>query len=279
MTVQTDITEADRALKAKHRAIWASGDYPRVAAELVSPLGTALVEACGVGPGHRVLDVAAGSGNASIPAALAGAQVVASDLTPELFAAGQAAAARHGVHLDWQEADAEALPYSDGEFDVVLSCLGVMFAPHHQVSADELLRVCRPGGRIGLASWTPQGFIGQLFATMKSYVPPPPPGAQPPPLWGSEEHLAALFGDRITEVVAHRQTVTVDHFDRPADFRDYFKSHYGPTIAAYKAIADEPNRVAALDADLANLAERYDRGTGSIVLDWEYLLFTARKRG
>ena len=152
-----------------------------------------------------MLDVGAGSGNAAIPAALAGADVIASDLTPELFDRGRAQAAQRGAELSWVEADAEALPFPDKDFDTVLSCVGVMFAPHHQASADELIRVCRPGGTIGLLNWTPEGFVGQLFATMKPYAPPPPPGAQPPPLWGSEDHVRALFGDRVTDVVA-RQT-------------------------------------------------------------------------
>jgi SAM-dependent methyltransferase len=186
MTIETtSTTEADRALKAKHRAMWALGDYPALAADIISGLGPILVQACGVRAGDRVLDVAAGSGNAAIPAARTGASVVACDLTPELLEAGQREAARLGVNLRWQPGDAEDLPFGDGEFDTVLSCLGVMFAPHHQTSADELIRVCAPGGTIGLLSWTPEGFIGQLFATMRPYVPPPPPGAQPPPLWAA----------------------------------------------------------------------------------------------
>ncbi|HEY1652242.1 MAG TPA: methyltransferase domain-containing protein [Acidimicrobiales bacterium] len=278
MTAPSDAVEVDRALKAKHRAMWALGDYPAVAAEIIPDLGTVLVEACGVGPDDRVLDVAAGSGNAAIPAALAGASVVASDLTPELFDAGRSVAARHGVDVGWREADAEALPFDDDEFDVVFSCVGVMFAPHHQTAADELARVCRPGGRIGLLSWTPDGFIGQMLATMKPYAPPLPPGAQPPPLWGNEDHVRELFGERVTDVHVRRQAVTVDNFADPEVFRDYFKSHYGPTIATYRGIADDPDRVAALDRDLAELAQRHDRGTETTVMEWEYLLFTARTR-
>jgi len=280
-TTTTTTTEADQALKAKHRAMWALGDYPALAADLVSGLGPVLVEACGVGPGDRVLDVAAGSGNAAIPAARAGASVMASDLTPELFEAGRQEAARQGAQLEWRQADAENLPFADGEFDTVLSCLGVMFAPHHQSSADELIRVCRPGGTIGLLSWTPEGFIGQMFATMRPYAPPPPPGAQPPPLWGREDHVRSLLGDQVTNVRARRQSVRVDLFGRPEDFRDYFKARYGPTIAAYRAIAADADRTAALDAELADLARRHGTvsATGSTVMAWEYLLFTARKRG
>jgi SAM-dependent methyltransferase len=278
MTAPSDTSEIDQALKAKHRAMWALGDYPSVAAEITPDLGAVLVEACGIGPRHRVLDVAAGSGNAAIPAALAGATVVACDLTPELFASGREKAVQHGVDVEWREADAEALPFADDEFDVVLSCVGVMFAPHHQAAADEMARVCRPGGTIGLVNWTPEGFIGQMLAAMKPYAPPPPPGAQPPPLWGNEDHVRTLLGQRITDVGVRRQTVTVDHFADPGAFRNYFKSRYGPTIAAYRGIADDPDRVAALDRDLAALAERHDRGTDTTVMDWEYLLFTARTR-
>jgi ubiquinone/menaquinone biosynthesis C-methylase UbiE len=278
MTMTHDQIEADRALKAKHRAMWALGDYPAVARDVVGDLGPVLVQASGVGPGERVLDVAAGSGNASIPAAAAGAAVVASDLTPELFEIGRKAAAEAGVEIDWQTADAEALPYPDASFDTVLSCLGVMFAPHHQAGADELVRVLRPGGTLGQLSWTPEGFIGQMFATMKPYAPAPPPGAQPPPLWGDEDHVRALLGDRVTEVSASKASLVVDEFATPAAFRDYFKANYGPTIAVYRAIADDEELVAALDRDLEELGRRFDRGAGgSSVLDWEYLLLTCER--
>ena len=281
MTKQNSSAEADRALKAKHRAMWAQGDYPSLAAEVIPGLGAVLVEACGVRSGQRVLDVAAGTGNAAIPAALAGADVVASDLAPELFEAGRRVAEKQGAHLTWQEADAEALPFGDAEFDTVLSCVGVMFAPHHQQAADELVRVCRPGGTIGLLSWTPQGFIGRMFATMKPYAPPPPPGAQPPPLWGDEDHVRALLGDRVTDVRAERRTLRVDRFETPEAFRDYFKERYGPTITVYKNIAGDPERTAALDRDLADLARGGDLGTGGggTALEWEYLLLTARRAG
>ena len=275
MNADGDVREADRALKSKHQAMWALGDYPRLAEEIIPDLGAVLVQACGVKAGNRVLDVAAGSGNAAIPAALTGANVMASDLTPELFDAGRRRAAQLGATLEWRQGDAEALPFADAEFDVVLSCVGVMFAPHHQASADELVRVCRPDGTIGLLSWTPQGFIGQMFAAMKPYVAPPPPGAQPPPLWGDEAHVRALLGDQVTEDTARRETVRVDRFAIPEQFRDYFKARYGPTIAAYRGIADEPERIASLDQELAELARRQSDGDGA--MDWEYLLVTARK--
>ena len=272
-----DLGGADRVLKTKHRAMWASGNYPAVVTDVVAPLGPILVDAAGIKAGDLVLDVAAGSGNAAIPAARSGARVIASDLTPELLETGQKLAAEAGVQLTWETADAEALPYGDAEFDAVLSCLGVMFAPHHQTSADELVRVCRPGGTIGLISWTPSGFIGQMFATMKPYAPPPPPGAQPPPLWGSEDHVRELLGDRVEQVRTETRALRVTHYATPEAFRDYFKINYGPTISAYRFIADDPGRVAALDQDLAELGRRFAVGTDSFVLDWEYLLFTARR--
>lgn len=278
MTAPPGTIEADRALKAKHRAMWALGDYPALAADIIPDLGKVLAQACGVRRGDRVLDVAAGSGNAAIPAAQSGADVVACDLTPELLDAGQRQAAQHGAELEWRQADAEALPFADGEFDTVMSCLGVMFAPHHQASAGELVRVCRAGGTIGLLSWTPEGFIGQMFTTMKPYAPPPPPGVQPPPLWGHEDHVRSLLGSAVTGVRAQRKTVRVSLFTQPEDFRDYFKTRYGPTIAAYQGIAHDPERTAALDHKLAELARRHDHGTSTTVMDWEYLLLTARKR-
>ena len=279
MNEQTEAMDADRALKQKHRAMWAQGDYPALASELLPELGAILVDASGIKPGQRVLDVAAGAGNAAIPAAMMGAEVVASDLTPEMFDDGRRLAADRGVELEWMEADAEALPFPDNDFEVVMSCLGVMFAPHHQDAADELVRVCKPGGTIGLLSWTPEGFIGQMFATMKPYSPPPPPGAQPPPLWGSEDHVRELFGDRITDIQARKRTLTITSFHRPEDFLHYFKSHYGPTISLYKFLGEDEEKVKALDTALTELAEGFSdaHGDSTSQMEWEYLLLTAKK--
>ncbi|BCJ41454.1 hypothetical protein GCM10010168_55470 [Actinoplanes ianthinogenes] len=262
----------DFELKSKHRAMWASGSYATVAADVVAPLGPVLVEAAGIGPGQRVLDVAAGTGNAALPAAHTGAEVTASDLSPELLRIGEQ---RADAKLIWTEADAEALPFQDAEFDTVISCIGVMFAPHHERAAAELLRVCRPGGTIALANWTPEGFIGQMFATLKPFAAPPPPGATPPPRWGDPAHVATLFGDRAVAVRAERRDLRVDHFGTAEAFVDYFKRNYGPTIAVYRNIAAEPERVAALDAALTALAQRFDVGGGA--MNWEYLLWTGRR--
>lgn len=278
MTTSTQAVPDERARRERQRAMWAMGDYPAVAEATIPRLGARLVEAAGVRAGDRVLDVAAGAGNVAIPAALAGAKVTACDLTPELMDAGRAAAREVGAEVEWREGDAQALPFADASFDVVLSCVGVMFAPRHQESADELLRVCRQGGTLGLISWTPEGFVGQLLAAMKPFAPTPPAGALPPPLWGREEHVRSLLGERVTDLVASRESVTVDCFDRLEDFRDFFRARYGPVMSVYRAVAGEPERLSALDSDVVELARRHDRGTATTVMDWEYLLVTARAR-
>ncbi|MDV3222978.1 class I SAM-dependent methyltransferase [Intrasporangium sp.] len=267
---------ADAALKAKHAAMWALGDYPRVARQLIPGLGTELVEATRIRPGDRVLDVAAGPGNAAVPAALAGADVVASDLTPELIEAGRAAAEKAGARLEWRVADAEAMPFGDAEFDVVVSCVGVMFAPHHERAAAELARVTRPGGRLGLISWTPEGFIGQMLAVMKPYAAPPPPGSLPPPLWGREEHVRELLGGAFEGLSAERRIVA-ETFEQPGEFREFFKANYGPTIATYRFLGDDAERAAALDAALDALVAEHSDASGR--MEWEYLLVTGTRAG
>jgi SAM-dependent methyltransferase len=257
--------------------MWASGDYASMVETFLLPLGPRLVEACDIGPGMRVLDVAAGTGNASIPAAQRGAQVTASDLTPELFDAGRKRAAAEGVELDWVEADAEQLPFHDESFDVVMSSIGAMFAPHHQDVADELVRVCRPGGTIGLLSWTPEGMIGALFKTMGPFAPPPPPGAQPAPLWGSEDHLRELFGDRVEFSTLEREMLDITAFERPRDYGEHFKGLYGPTIAA-RANASRNGREAEFDEALDQFCDEWNRGTPDDArFEQEYLLSVGKR--
>jgi ubiquinone/menaquinone biosynthesis C-methylase UbiE len=217
-------SDAGRALKSAHRAMWALGDYDRFARATVWELGPVLVEACGITRGQHVLDVAAGTGNVAIRAALAGASVVASDLTPEHFEAGRRAAASLGANLEWIEGDAEALPFGDGVFDVVTSCLGAMFAPGHRAVADELLRVCRPGGTIGMMNFTPEGNGGEFFALLAPYAPAPPPGADPPVLWGTEEHVRTLFGSRVSHLAMSRHTY-VERAPSPADYCRLLTEH------------------------------------------------------
>jgi SAM-dependent methyltransferase len=273
-TTPVTATPEDRALKAKHAAMWASGSYRTVVDDVVAPLGRILVDTVDVRSGQKVLDVAAGTGTSALAAARRGADVTGTDLTPQLLDVGRATADAEGLELTWGTADAEALPYDDGSFDVVLSCIGVMFAPHHQQAADELVRVCRPGGTVGVLSWTPEGFIGQLFATMKPYAPPPPPGASPAPLWGHVDHVRDLFGSTTTDLVARQQSLRVERFSDGAEFRDFMKANYGPTIAVYTSIAGDPAKVEALDADLAALG---DGALDDGVMGWEYLLVTARR--
>jgi SAM-dependent methyltransferase len=271
-------TVPDSELKARHRAMWASGDYPSMVETWLLPLGPRLAAACDIGPGTLVLDVAAGTGNASLPAARRGAHVIASDLTPELLAAGRARAEAEGVELGWTEGDAEALPFDDESFDVVMSCIGAMFAPHHQAAADELVRVCRPGGTVGLLSWTPDGMIGALFRTMGPFAPPPPPGAQPPPLWGGEEHVRELFGDRVEFRALERDVLEVTAFPRPRDFGEHFKARYGPTIAARKN-AERQGRADEFDAALDRFCDDWNRGTPERArFELEYLTVVATRR-
>jgi SAM-dependent methyltransferase len=236
----------------------------------LTPLGPRLVDAAGIGPGQRVLDVAAGTGNAAIVAAQRGANVVASDLTPELLVAGELRAAAARVDLDWVVADAEALPFGNGSFDVVMSAIGVMFAPDHQAAADELVRVCRPGGTIALLSWTPAGMLGALFRLMGPYAPPPPPGAQPPPLWGGEEHLRGLLGDRVQVTYQERDVLEVTAFDRPGDYAEHFKAYYGPTIAI-RGNAEKNGRAEEFDAEFDAFCDEWNVGTnGQARFEMEY---------
>ncbi|MEA2384963.1 MAG: hypothetical protein QOH72_4934 [Solirubrobacteraceae bacterium] len=270
--VRQDTPAPDAQLKARHRAMWASGDYPSMVETFLLPLGPRLVEACRITPGMQVLDVAAGTGNASIPAAQRGASVTASDLTPELLEAGRRRAQGAGVDLGWVEADAEHLPFEDASFDAVISSIGAMFAPHHQQVADELVRVCRPGGTIGLLSWTPEGMIGSLFRTMAPFAPPPPPGAQPPPLWGSEDHVRKLFRERVTLRVNERDVLEVSAFAHPHDYAEHFKARYGPTIAA-RGNAERIGREAEFDAALDRFCDDWNRGTdGAARFEMQYLV-------
>ena len=210
-------------IKTKHRAMRALGNNDAVATEIVADVGARLVNAARPVPGQRVLDVAAGSGSASLPAARSGAHVVATDLTPELLETGRRRAAAQGLDLEWAEADAEHLPYGDESFDTVLSAIGVMFAPFQQPVADELTRVTKRGGTIAVANWTPEGFIGQMFAAMKPYAAPPPPGASPGPLWGTEQHVRELFGDRVSSLTATREICDVDRLATGAEFREILR--------------------------------------------------------
>ena len=269
---------SDLELKAKHRAMWASGDYPAMVQAFLTPLGPRLVEAAGITAGQRVLDVGAGTGNASLPAAATGAHVTASDLTPELLEAGRARAEAEGLELEWVEADAEHLPFPDASFDVVISSIGVMFAPHHQQAADELVRVCRPGGTLALLSWTPESLVGGLFRTMKPYAPAPPPGAQPAPLWGGEDHLRALLGNRVALDSAEKGILEVTAFATPAEFCAHFQDSYGPTIAVRKN-AERQGKAEEFDEAFSAFFEQANLGTPDQArFEMEYLVTVGTRR-
>ncbi|HEU4449894.1 MAG TPA: class I SAM-dependent methyltransferase [Gaiellaceae bacterium] len=266
--------------KAAERALWALGDYHRFAKQLVWGFGPELVAACGISAGQRVLDVAAGTGNTAIRAAQAGARVVASDLTPEQLVVGRREARACGVELEWVEADAEALPFGDGEFDVVTSSAGAIFAPDHQAVADELLRVCRPGGTIGLIAFTPEGLGGEFFELVGRYAPPPPPGALPPILWGSERHVRELFGDRVASLELTRKEAVERIEGGPREYVDFYKATFGPIVGLFALLAGEPERAAALDRDLLDFATRANRGeaAGPSEYAYEILVVVARRR-
>jgi SAM-dependent methyltransferase len=263
---------ADTELRSRHRAMWSSGDYPLMVETFLVPIGERLVDAAGIEPGTRVLDIASGTGNAALPAARKGADVTASDLTPALLEAGRVRANAEGLGLQWVEADAENLPFENESFDVVMSAIGVMFAPHHQEAADELVRVTRPGGKIALLSWTPEGMLGALFRLMKPFAPPPPPGAQPPPLWGSEEHLRGLLGDRVTLDTVERGLLEITAFPQARAYGEHFKSYYGPTIAA-RANAEREGRAQEFDDALDAFCDEWNRGTQDAArFEKEYLI-------
>lgn len=259
--------------------MWALGDYPRIAREIHGGLGPELVAACGIRPGQRVLDVGTGSGPAAIAATRAGAQVVAVDLAPELLEAGRREAAAHGVDVvEWMEADAEALPFADSEFDVVLSCLGAMFAPHHQQVAAEMLRVCRPGGTVGMINWSAQGAAADFFVVFAPYTRPMPPGALPSVHWGEGAYVRELFGGRVSAFHATVRTLRIDLFATPEEFCAYHKAYFGPAVAAFAHIEHDPACVAALDRELLAYARRANRnGSGEPArYDYDYLVAVAR---
>jgi ubiquinone/menaquinone biosynthesis C-methylase UbiE len=273
MTVTVELEQ----LKAAHRATWASGDYAAVADAFVLPVGETAVANAGLRPGTEVLDVAAGSGNAAIPAALAGARVTALDLVPELLATGAERARRAGVDVDWVEGDAEALPFPDERFDTVLSVVGVQFAPRHEVTAREIGRVTRPGGTIVLANWTPSGFIGRMFTTMRPHLPKPPVGASPPPLWGRAEHVRDLFSGTGVELAFETHSASF-HAESARAFIAYMADNYGPMLKARERLAKE-GRWTDLQRDLVALCERSNVAEHGFRAPSEYLLTLGRRRG
>jgi 2-polyprenyl-6-hydroxyphenyl methylase/3-demethylubiquinone-9 3-methyltransferase len=255
--------------------MWALGDYHRFATATVWELGPVLTAACGIAAGQRVLDVGAGTGNVAIRAAQAGASVVASDVTPAHFDAGRRAARAANVDLEWVEADAQALPFANAEFDAVTSCFGAMFAADHQATAGELLRVCKPGGVIGMINFTPDGAGGDFFRVLAGFAPAPPP--VPSPLeWGTEEHVRALFGGRLQPLAMTRR----EYCETAASAREYFelfKHAFGPMVAIYASLDGQPERRAELDASFLQFIARWNRGQVDVRIPYEYLLVVGRK--
>ena len=240
------------AVKQRQQVMWASGDFHAVAT-LIQPVADILADAVDVQAGSRVLDVATGSGNAAIAAARCGAEVIGIDYVPALLERGRRRAEAEGLEIDLVEGDAEAIPFVDRSFDAVLSVFGSMFAPDQQRAAEELARVCRPGGRIGLATWTPGGFIGEMLKVVTAHVPPPP-GVASPLLWGTESHLQELFGDTISELRTTERIFTF-RFRSAEEFVAYFRTYYGPTLKAFEA-AGPAGRDGLFD-DLVALVGRY----------------------
>ena len=254
------------AVKTKQQAMWASGDFAVIGTTL-QIVGETLCEAVDLRAGERVLDVAAGNGNATLAAARRFAEVTSTDYVPALLEGGRRRAEAEGLVVKFEGADAENLPYADASFDVILSTYGVMFAPDHQRSAQELMRVCRPGGRIGLACWTPAGFLGDLFRTIAKHVPPVP-GVQSPLLWGSDAHLQTLFAG--VKTIENTPRFFNFRYKSAEHFVEIFRTFYGPTHKAFLAL--DAAGQAALEADmLALLRSRDIGGGGGLVVPAEYL--------
>jgi ubiquinone/menaquinone biosynthesis C-methylase UbiE len=271
-TIHTTEADAVAQLKDQHRAVWAAGAYADVAGT-IHALTTHLLALAGIAPGQAVLDVATGTGNVALRAAELGADVTGLDLVPDLL---DIARARDHGRVAWIKGDAEALPFADASFDRVLSVVGVQFAPRHQVAADELVRVCRPGGAIGLVNWTPEGLIGRMFKILGSYLPAPPAWVSPPPLWGSEEHQRSLFGGAVSSLTFERG-VNPWVFPSIDEYVTFFEERYGPTIKARAKLAAEGSWEACR-AELRALYEEMNLATdGTLHIDAEYLVTIARR--
>jgi len=257
-----------QAIKTKQQATWASGDYAVIGVRL-QIVGESLAEAADIRAGEQVLDVAAGNGNATLAAARRFAQVTSTDYVPELLEKGAARAASDGLdNITFKVADVEALPFDDQHFDAVLSTFGAMFTPDHRKPAREMLRVLRRGGRIALANWTPEGFIGQLFKVIGKHVPPPT-GLQSPALWGTEPHIVQLFGQHATDIRCTRKIYNF-HYRSSAHWMQIFRDYYGPTLKAFAALDASGQK--KLEADIVALLDRLNiGGRDSLVVPGEYL--------
>jgi SAM-dependent methyltransferase len=270
------VDEIDQ-VKQTHRAMWAAGDYASCA-PLIWDVGARVVGGTRAGPGDELLDVACGTGNAAIQAAQAGATVTGLDLTAELLAGARAGAAGVGVEVRWVEGDAEALPFDEAAFDVVVSTFGCMFAPRHEVVAAELARVLRPGGRLGVAAWTPEGAIGDFFSTVAGHLPPPPAVVQPPLRWGVPEHVEEIFAGTGIELELSRETVRFG-FDSVDEAVETYETKFGPIVKARELLEPQGEWRALRDDLGAMFARQSSAGDGGIVTDAEYLLILGRRAG
>jgi len=261
------------AVKQRQMATWSSGDYSVVGTTL-QIVGESLAESCDIKWDERVLDIAAGNGNATLAAARRGAQVTSTDYVPSLLERGAERAHAERLDVTFRAADAEALPFDNQSFDVVLSTFGAMFSPDHNLVAAEMARVCRPGGRIGLANWTPDGFIGQLFKTLGRRLPPPA-GLQSPALWGVESHVHELFANRSASIATQRRHFNF-RYRSAAHFIEVFRNWYGPLHQAFKALS--PADAAGFESDLTELLNSSNRaGPDSLVVPSEYLEVIIRR--
>jgi SAM-dependent methyltransferase len=264
-------------IKQGQRTAWAAGDFGEIA-RMILAVGEGLVERTGVSRDDVVLDVACGTGNATVPAARTGARATGLDLVPGLLDEARASAQAEGLVVDWVEGDAEALPFADESYDVVLSTFGCMFAPRHRVTAAEIARVLRPGGRIGICAWTPDGTIGDFFKTIAAHMPAPPPEAEPPPLWGSEEHVRRLFEGTGVEPEFHGESVSMA-FDSPEHALEKYEQKFGPIVMA-RAALEPQGKWQALRGDLlAFFRESGEERDGRMVLSGEYLTVIGGKSG
>ena len=263
-------------LKSNHRGVWAAGNYAAVAEHIDDAPPADLLARVGVSPGHDVLDVATGTGNVALKAARRGACVTGLDLTPELLDVATERAEHAGLDIQWIEGDAEDLPFGEESFDRVLSVFGVQFAPRHEVTAEELARVCRPGGSIGLVNWTPHGQIGAVLKLVGSVMPAPPAFASPPPLWGSEEHVRALFADLPVELefaYGHNPW----RFPSAEQYVAFMESQYGPTVKARERLTAEGSWDSCR-REIVAIAESFNEATdGSLLMQAEYLIVTGRR--
>lgn len=264
-------------LKTAHRATWAAGDYSAVAEMIDVVAPDHLVRRLGIASGQRVLDVATGTGNVAVRAAALGAETVGLDLTPELLDIAGRRADDAGVEVEWIVGDAEDLPFEDDSFDRVLSAFGIQFAPRHLATARELVRVCKPGGAIGLCNWTPDGAVAGLFGIMTRYLPAPPGYASPPPLWGSERHVRDLFAGHDVEVEFERGA-TPFAFESADDYVSFMETNYGPTLKARERLSSEGTWADCRAEIVEMMAGRNEAGDGGLLVPSEYVLITVHKR-